>query len=130
MELSQMTFPQVLSLDIFRQELEAQMQIERKALSDAGKLRKRIVLQELIRRDEFNAERLTAAYYHICHKEETAFSASERKYINDVCTVAYSRTIIRLQEESDENDRNPILRWVRHLWAWVCLKRKGEKTEK
>ena len=127
MELSQMTFPQVLSLDIFRQELEAQMQIERKALSDAGKLRKRIVLQELIRRDEFNAERLTAAYYHICHKEETAFSASERKYINDVCTVAYSRTIIRLQEESEENERNPLLRWVRQFHAWIVQKfKKGE----
>ena len=123
-----MTFPQVLSLDIFRQELEAQMQIERKALSDAGKLRKRIVLQELIRRDEFNAERLTAAYYHIMHKEATEYSANERQYIQDVCTIAYTQTIRYLQEESDENDRNPLLRWVRQFHAWIVSKfRKGEK---
>ena len=127
MELSEMTFPQVLSLEIFREELEAQIEIEKKALHDAGKMRKRLVLQNLIKRDEFNAERLTAAYYHICHKEATAFSANERQYICDVCTLAYSRTIMRLQEESDENDRNPLLRWLRHLLGWFCLKFKKRR---
>ena len=126
MELSEMTFPQVLELEIFREELEAQMKMELKALHDAGKMRKRVVLQELLRRDEFNAERLTAAYYHICHKEATAFSAIERQYITDICTLAYSRTIMRLQEESDENDRNPLLRWVRKFFAWFYLLRKGD----
>ena len=126
MELSEMTFPQVLALDIFREELDAQMKIELKALNDAGKMRKRVVLQELLRRDEFNAERLTAAYYHICHKEATAFSAIERQYITDICTLAYSRTIMRLQEESEENDRNPLLRWVRKFFAWFYLLRKGD----
>lgn len=125
MELSEMTFPQVLELEIFREELEAQMKMELKALHDAGKMRKRVVLQELLRRDEFNAERLTAAYYHICHKEATAFSAIERQYITDICTLAYSRTIMRLQEESEENDRNPLLRWVRKFFAWFYLLRKG-----
>lgn len=126
MELSEMTFPQVLELEIFREELEAQMKMELKALHDAGKMRKRVVLQELLRRDEFNAERLTAAYYHICHKEATAFSAIERQYITDICTLAYSRTIMRLQEESEENDRNPLLRWVRKFFAWFYLLRKGD----
>lgn len=126
MELSEMTFPQVLALDIFREELDAQMKIELKALNDAGKMRKRVVLQELLRRDEFNAERLTAAYYHICHKEATAFSAIERQYITDICTLAYSRTIMRLQEESEENDRNPLLRWLRKFFAWFYLLRKGD----
>ena len=127
MELSEMTFPQVLSLEIFREELEAQIEIEKKALHDAGKMRKRVVLQELIRRDEFNAERLTAAYYHICHKEATAFSANERQYIADICTLAYSRTIMRLQNESEENGRNPLLRWVRQFHAWIVQKfKKGE----
>lgn len=126
MELSEMTFPQVLALEIFRKELEAQMKMELKALHDAGKMRKRVVLQELLRRDEFNTERLTAAYYHICHKEATAFSAIERQYITDICTLAYSRTIMRLQEESEENDRNPLLRWVRKFFAWFYLLRKGD----
>ena len=126
MELKDMTFPQVLALEIFREELEAQMKIELKALQDAGKMRKRVVLQELLHRDEFNAERLTAAYYHICHKEATAFSANERQYITDICTLAYSRTIIRLQNESEENGRNPLLRWVRQFHAWIVQKfRKG-----
>lgn len=118
MELKDMTFPQVLSLQVFREELEEQMQIERKALNDAGKLHNRVVLQELIRRGEFDAEKLTAAYYHIMHKEAVCLSARERQYITDVCTLAYSRTIRRLQNESEENSRNPLLRLVR----WVLAK--------
>jgi len=118
MELKDMTFPQVLSLLVFREELDEQMQIERKALNDAGKLHNRLVLQELIRRGEFDAEKLTAAYYHIMHKEAVCLSARERQYITDVCTLAYSRTIRRLQNESEENSRNPLLRLVR----WVLAK--------
>jgi predicted ATP-grasp superfamily ATP-dependent carboligase len=118
MELKDMTFPQVLSLQVFREELDEQMQIERKALNDAGKLHNRVVLQELIRRGEFDAEKMTAAYYHIMHKEAVCLSARERQYITDVCTLAYSRTIRRLQNESEENSRNPLLRLVR----WVLAK--------
>lgn len=118
MELKDMTFPQVLSLQVFREELDEQMQIERKALNDAGKLHNRVVLQELIRRGEFDAEKLTAAYYHIMHKEAVCLSARERQYITDVCTLAYSRTIRRLKNESEENSRNPLLRLVR----WVLAK--------
>ena len=123
MELKDMTFPQVLSLQVFREELDEQMQIERKALNDAGKLHNRVVLQELIRRGEFDAEKLTAAYYHIMHKEAVCLSARERQYITDVCTLAYSRTIRRLQNESEENSRNPLLRLVRWVLAKCRIKK-------
>lgn len=123
MELKDMTFPQVLSLQVFREELDEQMQIERKALNDAGKLHNRVVLQELIRRGEFDAEKLTAAYYHIMHKEAVCLSARERQYITDVCTLAYSRTIRRLQNESEENSRNPLLRFVRWVLAKCRIKK-------
>ena len=113
-----MTFPQVLALQIFRDELQQQMDIEKKALNDAGRLMKRTVLQELIRRGEFTAERFTAAYYHIMHKEAVSLSANERRYIVDVCQIAYNRTCHRLTEESEENSRNPLLRLVR----WVMAK--------
>lgn len=118
-----MTFPQVLSLQVFREELDEQMQIERKALNDAGKLHNRVVLQELIRRGEFDAEKLTAAYYHIMHKEATTYSSRERQYITDVCTLAYTRTIRQLQQESEENSRNPLLRFVRWLLAKFHVKK-------
>lgn len=113
-----MTFPQVLALQVFRDELQQQMAIEQKALNDAGLLLKRTVLQELIRRGEFTAERFTAAYYHIMHKEAVSLSANERRYIVDVCQIAYNRTCRRLTEESEENSRNPLLRLVR----WVLAK--------
>lgn len=117
-----MTFPQVLSLQVFREELDEQMQIERKALNDAGRLHNRVVLQELIRRGEFDAEKLTAAYYHIMHKEAVSLSANERKYIVDVCQIAYNRTCRRLTEESEENSRNPLLRLVRWVLAKLNIK--------
>lgn len=122
MELKDMTFPQVLALQIFRDELQQQMDIEKKALNDAGRLLKRTVLQELIRRGEFTSERFTAAYYHIMHKEAVSLSANERRYIVDVCQIAYNRTCRRLTEESEENSRNPLLRLVRWVLAKLNIK--------
>jgi hypothetical protein len=122
MELKDMTFPQVLALQIFRDELQQQMDIEKKALDDAGRLMKRTVLQELIRRGEFTAERFTNAYYHIMHKEAVSLSANERRYIVDVCQIAYNHTCRRLTEESEENSRNPLLRFVRWLLAKLKIK--------
>lgn len=123
MELKDMTFPQVLALQIFQDELQAQMDVEQKALNDAGRIHNRTVLQELIRRDEFTVHRFTAAYYHIMHKEATAYTARERQYITDVCTIAYTKTIRRLQNESEENSRNPLLRFVRWLLAKWNIKK-------
>ena len=129
MELKDMTFPQVLQLKLFREQLEMQMAIEQKALNNAGRLQNRVVLQELQRRGEFTAERLTTAYYHIMHKEATGYSANERQYITDVCTIAYAATIRRLQQESRENKRNPLLRWWRMLTAWLKMKLNQNKSE-
>lgn len=120
MELKDMTFPQVLQLEVFHDELLEQMTRELVAYEKAsthGKLA-RMALTRLRERGEFDAEKLTAAYYHIMHKEAVCLSARERQYITDVCTLAYSRTIRRLQNESEENSRNPLLRLVR----WVLAK--------
>ena len=124
-----MTFPQVLALDIFRDALTQQMARELGALKEAEKHGKvaRMALTSLIERGKFTMADMTAAYYHIMHKEATEYSANERKYITDVCTIAYTKTIRRLQEESEENERNPLLRWVRQFHAWIVSKfRKGE----
>lgn len=124
MELSEMTFPQVLALEIFREELDQQMQREMNAYMEAKKHGKvaRMALTSLIERGKFTMADMTAAYYHIMHKEATEYSANERQYITDVCTIAYTKTIRRLQEESEENERNPLLRWVRQFHAWIVSK--------
>ena len=129
MELSEMTFPQVLALDIFRDALTQQMARELGALKEAEKHGKvaRMALTSLVERGKFTAEDMTVAYYHIMHKEATEYSANERKYITDVCTIAYTKTIRTLQEESQENERNPLLRWVRQFHAWIVSKIKGGK---
>ena len=129
MELKDMNFPQVLGLNIFRDELYAQMQIELQALKEASRHGKvaRMALTSLIDKGKFNTTEFTTAYYHIMHKEATGYSATERQYITDVCTIAYTKTIRRLQQESNENRRNPILRWWRMLAAWWQMKRNDMK---
>lgn len=124
MELSEMTFPQVLQLEVFQIALDQQMQREMNAYLEAKKHGKvaRIALTSLIERGKFTMADMTAAYYHIMHKEATEYSANERKYITDVCTIAYTKTIHTLQEESQENERNPLLRWVRQFHAWIVSK--------
>jgi hypothetical protein len=120
MELKDMTFPQVLELDIFQDELNQQMEIEHTAYLEAKKRGKvcSMPLTQLLRKGRFTMHDMIAAYYHIMHKEATGYSANERQYIKAVCTIAYQRTIRRLKEESEENDRNPLLRFVR----WLCAK--------
>lgn len=124
MELKDMKFPQVLDLQIFQEELDQQMQKEMNTYLAARKHGKvaRMALTTLMERGKFTMSDMTAAYYHIMHKEATGYSANERQYIQDVCTIAYTATIRRLQNESEENERNPLLRWVRHIVAWFQLK--------
>ena len=119
MELKDMTFPQVLQLEIFQEELDQQMQREMNAYTEAKKHGKvaRMALTSLIEKGKFTMAYMTAAYYHIMHKEADGYSANERQYIQDVCTIAYTATIRRLQNESEENSRNPLLRFVRWLLA-------------
>ena len=131
MELKDMNFPQVLGLNIFRDELYAQMQIELQALKEASRHGKvaRMALTSLIDKGKFNTTEFTTAYYHIMHKEATGYSANERQYITDVCTIAYTKTIRRLQQESNENRRNPVLRWWRMLTAWLKMKLNQNRSE-
>lgn len=120
-----MTFPQVLQLEIFQEELDQQMQREMNAYTEAKKHGKvaRMALTSLIERGKFTMANMTAAYYHIMHKEADGYSANERQYIQDVCTIAYTATIRRLQNESEENSRNPLLRFVRWLLAKWRIKK-------
>ena len=119
-----MTFPQVLQLEIFQEELDQQMQREMNAYTEAKKHGKvaRMALTSLIDKGKFTMADMTAAYYHIMHKEADGYSANERQYIQDVCTIAYTATIRRLQNESEENSRNPLLRFVRWLMAKLRMK--------
>ena len=125
MELKDMTFQQVLELQIFQEELDQQMQKEMNTYLAARKHGKvaRMALTTLMERGKFTMSDMTAAYYHIMHKEATGYSANERQYIQDVCTIAYTATIRRLQNESEENERNPLLRFVRWLLAKFHVKK-------
>lgn len=124
MELKDMTFPQFLQLSIFQEELDRQMQREIDAWREAKRQGKvaRMALTNLVEKGKFTMAEMTSTYYHIMHKEATGYSANERQYIQDVCTIAYAATIRRLQQESQENERNPILRRWRMLKAWCRQK--------
>ena len=124
MELKDMTFPQVLALDLFKDALDQQMQREMNAYLEAKKHGKvaHMALTRLIERGKFTIHDMTVAYYHIMHKEATGYSAAERQYIHDVCTIAYTHTIRALYAESEANDRNPLRRWVFMFVGWLQSK--------
>lgn len=120
MELKGMTFLEVLQLSIFKEELERQISLEIAAYDDVskrGKL-KRMAMDRLRERNQFNAKDLTVAYYHIMHKEadRDTFSANERQYIQDMCTLAYTRTIRRLQAESKYEKEHPYKVKMKEYW--------------
>ena len=124
MELKDLTFYDVLQLDIFREELADQLTREmatKEKANTQGKLR-RMAMDSLMERNVFNVQNMTSMFYLIKHKQLKNCSANERQYINDVCMMAYQRTILRLKEESEENDRNPLLRWLRQFHAWIVSK--------
>lgn len=135
MELKSMTFLEVLQLSIFKEELEKQISIEIAAYEDVskrGKL-KRMAMDRLRERGQFNTKDLTVAYYHIMHKEadRDTFSANERQYIQDVCTLAYTRTIRRIQAENEWEKKHPVRakvkEWLERLKVWYREKtKKGE----
>ena len=115
----------VSSLEVFQTALDQQMQREMNAYTEAKKHGKvaRMALTSLIERGKFTIADMTTAYYHIMHKEAVGYSATERQYIQDVCTIAYTQTIRKLQQESEENSRNPLLRFVRWLLAKLKVKK-------
>ena len=131
MELEQMTFLDVLQLGVFEEELKKQLAMEYglyEEVSSKGKL-KRMAMDSLRERNIFNPKDMTEAYYHIMHKEAQGYSANERKYIQDVCAMAYQRTIKRLQAESDWNEKHPHLSWWREIWQRFinCFKGRNKK---
>lgn len=120
MELKKMTFLEVLQLSIFKEELEKQISLEIAAYDDdskRGKL-KRMALDSLRERGLFNVNDLTLTYYHIMHKEadRETFSANVRQYIQDVCTLAYTRTIRRIQKESKYEKEHPYMAKLKEWW--------------
>ena len=128
MELEQMTFLEVLQLNIYEEELKRQIAMEiglYDEVSAKGKL-KRMAMDRLRERNIFNAHDFTIAYYHIMHKEATGYSAAERQYIKDVCGMAYQRTIKRLQAESTWNEKHPHLSWWREVWQTIINRFRGK----
>ena len=130
-----MTFLDVLQLGVYEEELKKQLAMEYglyEEVSSKGKL-KRMAMDRLRERNLFNAKDMTVAYYHIMHKEadRDVFSANERQYIQDVCTLAYTRTIRRIQAENEWEKKHPIRakfkEWWERLKAWYREKaKKGE----
>lgn len=118
MKLDNMNFLEVLQLGIFEEELKKQIAMEvglYNEVSARGKL-KRMAMDGLRERGMFNTHDLTIAYYHIMHKEAQGYSANERKYIQDVCAMAYQRTIKRIKAEEDWKRKHPNLYWWREVW--------------
>ena len=96
-----MTVEQLLDSKQFREELQLQIDMEKKHHTEmsyqavgAGLRLQRAPIQRLIEKNVFDADNLIAAYkLIICKAMGSYFSAAERKYIERVCMMAYWRVV-------------------------------------
>ena len=101
LELTGMTVEQLLDSKQFREELQLQIDMEKKHNTEmsyqavgAGLRLQRAPIQRLIEKNVFDADNLIAAYkLIICKAMGSYFSAAERKYIERVCMMAYWRVV-------------------------------------
>lgn len=103
--LKGMTVGELLDSELFRRELQVQIDNEvkshdhmaREAFSKGLRLQ-RSPHQRLRDREMFNVDDLTAAYKMIIAKQLTDYSAAEREYIKNVCMMAYWRVVQQLKK--------------------------------
>ena len=103
LELTGMTVEQLLDSKQFREELQLQIDMEKKHHTEmsyqavgAGLRLQRAPIHRLIEKNVFDADNLIAAYkLIICKAMGSYFSAAERKYIERVCMMAYWRVVDR-----------------------------------
>lgn len=106
-----MTIGDVLKLPVYKENLQAVMAAVNKSRKEAneraieqGRKLKRHPIDTLIEIGYWNANTLIALYTQICDK--TCGLASElRKFVFDVCTDAFNKTIKKLLD--DEKAANP-----------------------
>ena len=131
--LKDMTFLQVLQLSIFREELEKQLELELQAYNDANKRGqlKRMAMDRLREKNLCDAVSMTNAYYRTVHKESDRdlLPANDRQYINDVCTMAYTRTIRRIQAEEEYERKHPIKAKLKEWWLLFVASISKRKEE-
>ena len=100
--IKKMTVKDVITSDVFREEVQCQMRIEEQSQTDAiarlGRL-KRTPLDRLRERGDFRVKRIIGLYTAIISKTLLGYSAAERTYINNVCLLAMRRTLQRLEEK-------------------------------
>ena len=100
--IEKMTVKDVITSDVFREEVQRQMRIEERSQTDAiarlGRLN-RTPLDRLRERGDFRVERIIELYTALISKTLLGYSAAERTYINNVCLLAMQRTLQRLEEK-------------------------------
>ena len=98
--IEQMTVKDVITSDVFREEVQRQMGIEERTQTDAiarlGRLN-RTPLDRLRERDDFRVDRIIELYAALISKTLLGYSSAERTYINNICMLAMRRTLQRLE---------------------------------
>ena len=106
--IEKMTVKDVITSDVFREEVQRQMRIEERSQTDAiarlGRLN-RTPLDRLRERGDFRVGRIIELYTAIISKTLLGYSAAERTYINNVCLLAMRRTLQRLEEKEEKEKK-------------------------
>ena len=104
MELKDLKVKDVLTSSMYEAELIKQMEIEETMQTRAIRqgVTRRTVLDRLRARNVWKSDALLLLYVRILDKSLTGYSAAERKFINDVCWLAYRRTMRKAMREEQE----------------------------
>lgn len=104
MEIKDLTIADVLKSAEYDKQLRRQMEIEETMQTRVIKagITRRTVLDRLRARNVWKSDALLLLYVRILDKSLTGYSAAERKFINDVCWLAYRRTIRKAMREEKE----------------------------
>lgn len=108
-KVADLTIIEVLKMDLYQSNLASlisQFKTSRKEASKAHRL-KAHPIDKLIAKDVFNSGEMTLLYAQILDKVCVGYSASERRFIHDVCTEAFNVTIkAMLDKENAETGNN------------------------
>ena len=108
--MKQMTVNELIGTEVFREEVEKQLEMERKSHKDAavraierGVRLKRSAIDSLTERGIMDdADEVVRLFRGILQCAVVGLSSAERRYIADMCYLAGRRAVLRIKDEEQE----------------------------
>lgn len=104
-EIKKLTVRDVISMDVFKEEMQVQVRMENESHSRAirevaskGMVLKRTPLDSLRDKNVLDADTMVQKFAAVVDKSLIGFSSKERAYIYGMGMVCFARVLVRLKE--------------------------------